>query len=76
MSERRVYNVRVEFGKKHLSINGNEITVGVTEKPEKGRANLAIIKALANHFNVPQQNVRLVRGAKSRKKLVEITPLV
>ncbi|MFH0889754.1 MAG: DUF167 domain-containing protein [Candidatus Aenigmatarchaeota archaeon] len=69
MSERRIYNVRVEFGKERLSITGNDIVVGVTERPEKGRANLAVIKVLANHFNVPQQNVRLIRGAKSRTKV-------
>ncbi len=72
MSERRIYNVRVEFGSEHLSITGSDIVVGVTEKPERGRANLAVVKALASHFNVPQRNVRLIRGSRSRKKLVEI----
>lgn len=67
------YNVRVELGRESLVVNGNSIIIGVTSKPEKNKANLEIIKRLAKHFKLPHQNVRIIKGLKSRKKLVEIT---
>ncbi len=66
------YNVRVEFGRESLIVNGNSIVIGVTSGPEKNKANIEIIKRIAKHFKIPHQNVRMVRGLKSRKKLIEI----
>ena len=44
----------------------------VKEPPIKGRANVAIIEALAKHFKVPLSKVRLVSGFSSRQKVLEI----
>jgi uncharacterized protein YggU (UPF0235/DUF167 family) len=44
----------------------------VTEPADGGRANAAVIEALAKHFGVPRRLVTIVRGARSRQKLVEI----
>ncbi|HTY39581.1 MAG TPA: DUF167 domain-containing protein [Candidatus Paceibacterota bacterium] len=46
--------------------------VAVTEPPEKGRANIAIEAALAEHFHVPKARVRIVMGRTAREKMVEI----
>ena len=48
------------------------ILVEVTEPAAGGRANAAVIAALARHFDVPQQAVTIVRGRTSRHKVVEI----
>ncbi len=69
---RTTYNVRVEFGNESLLVNGNSVVIGVKSKPEKNKANIEIIKRLASHFGVNQQNVRIIRGSASRKKLIEI----
>ena len=46
--------------------------VSVKERPIEGRANEAIIKLLAEHFKVPRSKVRLISGATSKRKVVEI----
>ena len=49
-----------------------EFTVAVKEPPREGRANVAIVRALAEHFGVRVAQVRLVAGFSSRRKIVEI----
>lgn len=48
------------------------IKVGIKAKAQEGRANLALIKYLAQTFKVPKRNVRIKSGATSHLKLVEI----
>jgi len=48
-------------------------TVAVTERAVEGRANEAILRALAEHFGVPRAQVRILSGALSREKVVEIS---
>ncbi len=44
----------------------------VSQPPLEGRANLAVIKALAEHFEVSKSAIVLVRGEKSKLKEFEI----
>lgn len=46
--------------------------VQVKELPEKGRANRAVIKALADYFDVNQSEIRIVSGSTSKLKIIEI----
>ena len=46
--------------------------VKVTEPADGGRANTAVIAALAQHFSVPQRAIRIVHGLTSRQKIIEI----
>ncbi|HBQ37612.1 MAG: hypothetical protein A3I71_03710 [Omnitrophica WOR_2 bacterium RIFCSPLOWO2_02_FULL_63_16] len=48
------------------------LRVRVTQPPEDGRANAAVIELVAAHFGVPRRAVTIVRGAASRQKLIEI----
>ena len=48
------------------------VIVKVREPAEDGRANTAVIEALAEHFHVAKGAVRIVHGHTSRCKLVEI----
>lgn len=45
----------------------------VSEPPLDGRANLAVIEALASHFNIKRYQIKLLKGAKSKQKLFEIS---
>lgn len=47
------------------------IRVHTTTAPTDGKANEAVIKALARHFDVPKSGIRVVRGATSRDKVIE-----
>jgi len=66
------YEVEVTFHKNFLKVEANKIMIGLTSKPEKGKANLELIKKLAKHFKVPSSQIRIVSGLKSRRKIVEI----
>ena len=46
--------------------------MGLTSAPEKGKANLELIRKLAKHFKVSSSQVKIVAGLKSRDKVVEI----
>lgn len=47
--------------------------VAVSAPAADGKANAAVIEALAKKFDVPKSSVRIVRGLASRLKEVEIT---
>jgi uncharacterized protein (TIGR00251 family) len=55
-----------------LSRQGDSFIVKVKEPPKEGRANQAVIKLLAEHFGVPQSQVRILSGFRSRNKVVEV----
>ena len=40
---------------------------------EKGKANVAVEKLLAAHFGIARLRVKIIRGASSSRKLVEIS---
>ena len=48
------------------------LVVKVREPAEDGRANAAVIVALAEHFKVKPRAVTIVHGHASRRKLVDI----
>jgi hypothetical protein len=53
-------------------VNESHFLIRVKEKPQEGKANRAVIKALAEYFGIPQADVVLVRGQSSKEKIFEI----
>lgn len=47
------------------------LKVRLTAAPVDGKANEALIKILSDHFNIPKNKIKLVRGLTSKNKLVE-----
>ena len=39
---------------------------------QDNQANQAVVKRLADYFSVPQSAIKILRGQRSRKKLIEI----
>jgi len=72
VTDRKLYDVKVVFGSKHLVVDGDSIKIGLTSKPERGRANRELVKRLARHFRVGTDKIRIVAGFTSRRKKVEI----
>ncbi len=70
------FNVRVIPKAKQNKIveEQGRLRAYLTAPPIEGKANEALIEALAEHFRVKRRQVRIVRGQKSRDKTVEITP--
>ncbi len=54
------------------SADASKFVVHTTQPPDKGKANEAIVKLLAEHFRVPQSRVTLVTGLTSRTKMFDI----
>lgn len=46
--------------------------VYLTAPPVEGKANQALVEALAEYYNVRVRDIKIVSGLKSRDKLVEI----
>jgi uncharacterized protein len=71
-------NVRVTPGAREAGITGwqgDVLRVKVRDKAEKGRANDAVIRLLAETLGVPRSAVTLKRGGASREKLYEVDGL-
>jgi uncharacterized protein (TIGR00251 family) len=66
--------VKVKPGSRNEEVTqkGNTFIVTTKEPPKEGRANRQVIKLLAKHFKVPQNQVKFISGFKQRDKVVEI----
>jgi len=53
-------------------VDATQLRVAVTEPPREGRANAAVVSAVARFLGVPFSRVRIVRGLASRRKVVEV----
>lgn len=69
-----IIQAKVSPGKKEsrLEIIDGIFAVELKERAEKNKANIALIKLLAKHFNTSSANVRIVKGLSSRNKTIEI----
>ena len=70
--------VRVQPKAKRNSIEvveGSKLKVYVTAVPEDGKANDAVVALLAKSLGVAKSNIRILRGHKSRDKLLNIEGL-
>ncbi len=46
--------------------------IAIKAKPEKGKANKEIIELLAKFFNIKKNQITIVKGHKSRQKIIQI----
>ncbi len=68
--------VRPKSGRRDVQVRPDgPIRVLVTEAPEAGKANAAVEVLLAEHLGTPRCDVRVMRGLKSRDKVVEVLGL-
>jgi uncharacterized protein (TIGR00251 family) len=50
----------------------DHLVVRVKEPPKEGKANLAVLRAVAEYYRVAPGDVRLVSGLSGRHKVVEV----
>lgn len=48
------------------------LRVHITAAPVDGAANEAVIKLLAEYFDLPKSQIKIVRGGAARDKIIEI----
>jgi len=73
-----ILEVRVQpkSGRTAVSLEpSGRVKVWVTEPPERGKANDAVVEALARALGVPKSAVTVTRGHASRNKLVRVEGL-
>lgn len=70
------YQVKVKPGSKKgplvEEIASGQLIVYFQEPAVDGKANAALTKVLAKHFDVKKRDVRIIQGLKSRNKVVEV----
>jgi uncharacterized protein (TIGR00251 family) len=69
-------SVHATPGSRRTSVGGshdNALRVFVTEPADKGKANQAIVRALAEALGVPRSTIQLARGATHRRKTLIIS---
>lgn len=64
--------VKPQRAKNQVEPTETGLLVQLRATPEDGKANVALICVLAEHFGVRKSDVRIVSGHSSRTKLVEI----
>ena len=74
-SKLRLIMVKVQPRAKRREVAADEdgaLTVKVLAAPDRGRANAEVLELLAEHLGLPVSRMRIVRGEKSRHKLVAV----
>jgi uncharacterized protein YggU (UPF0235/DUF167 family) len=71
----RFIKVRVHTGssRREVVLKGGGIHVYTRKKPEKGEANLDVVRIISEYFRVPKSAVELVRGDRAKVKLLRVT---
>ena len=74
-NSKQIFNIRVIPRAKQNSITTDDngtLRVHTTTAPTDGKANDAVIRALAKHFDIPRSNIQIIRGQTSHNKVIEI----
>jgi uncharacterized protein (TIGR00251 family) len=68
-------DVRVIPNAKKTAITQEEgrLKVYLTARPIEGKANKALLDALSDHFDVPRSRIKIIRGDRTRDKVVEVS---
>lgn len=68
--------IRVQPGAKRAGLRGwlpdGALKLAVAAPPEGGRANRAVVELLGETLGIRSRDVRVVQGARSRLKLIEV----
>ena len=68
------YSITVKPGSSQEKIIENspgELVVYLRAKAHDGEANDALIKLLSKYYKVPKTSIKIIRGAKSKSKIIE-----
>jgi uncharacterized protein (TIGR00251 family) len=67
--------LHVQPGAKHSAVaglHGDALKIRLAAPPIEGRANEALLRFIAERFQVPLRNVELKQGGQSRHKRIEV----
>jgi uncharacterized protein (TIGR00251 family) len=55
-----------------LGIHDDALKIALTAPPVEGKANKSLIKFLSKTLHLPQSDIQIIKGAKSKKKVLLI----
>ena len=70
---KQTFNIRVipRARKNEITVDDNGVLrVHTTATPTDGAANAAVIKMLAEYFDVPKSSIKIIRGETARNKVI------
>ena len=74
-NSRKIFNIRVipraRVNSVAIDADGT-LRVHTTTAPTDGKANDAVIRALAEYMHIPKSSIRIIRGQTSHNKTIEI----
>jgi len=59
-------------GKRAMKLDAGRLTVRLTARPVKGRANEELIGYVADTFGVKRREVAIISGEKDRRKVISV----
>jgi len=66
-------SVRANSGRNEVEVTKNgTLVVHTKETPKENKANKSVVKVLAKHFHTAPSCISIIKGARSKKKVVEI----
>jgi hypothetical protein len=68
------YNIKVIANSKENKVykENDFLKIYLKTKPLHGEANQALIGLLADYFNVSKSRIRIIKGEKTRRKIIDI----
>jgi uncharacterized protein (TIGR00251 family) len=57
---------------KIIKIDDDEITIQISEPPVNDKANIELLQYLSKAFSISKSQIKLIKGEKSKEKIVEI----
>ena len=70
------YTVKVKAGSSReevFEVSENELIIATHARAHDGEANAKVIELLANYFGTAKSNIKILRGEKSKIKIIEIS---
>lgn len=67
-----VVRVKPQAKKNAVTTDGDLFVVQTTAPAHEGKANVAVMKLLAEYFNIAPSRITLIRGATMKEKVFEI----
>jgi len=65
-------NVHPSSPQKKILITEHAFDIYVKEPPDKGKANKAVINFLSKYFDVPSSSFSIIKGHKSKTKIISV----
>ncbi len=62
--------VHPKSSQKKIVVTSESFDIYISEPPDKGKANNSVIKELGIFFSFPSNSIKIIKGQKSRTKLI------